>query len=536
MEPGTRWSTSTPSRASGPGPKPRDRVGEVVDPVEPLDDDALDPQVVAPHPLDQLGVVHALDPDPAARATRAGRTATARDPDAVRAGALGRGRPGPHERHRTALDARTPRATMPQHPLGPELGAHDDGVALDAHHAAAEPARAVLDPEAGRRPRTRGRRRGPAGARRPGRRGCPSSGRAARAHGSDGGVGSGGTSPRRRYPGPMPRPGLPTRTRAAALAGSVTARVSRLLGRGEGTVIGGRVSLLVDPDALGRLGAGHRVSLVSGTNGKTTTTRLLAAALATAGPGRDQPAGVATCRPGLVAGPGRRARPGRPRPSRSTRRGSGAAAAALHPATVTLLNLSRDQLDRVAEVRRLAERWRDVVVANPDESHVVANADDPLVRWAASAAAPDRVTWVAAGQPWTDDAAGLPGVRRADRARSARAGWACCAAAGSPGPQPGVCGRRGRDRRRRRATVTRLALRPARPGQPGQRGDGGGHRVGWSGSASTTRSRRWRRPRTVDGRYRRAGGRRRRRPAAAGQEPGRLARGARHAGARRRAR
>ena len=36
----------------------------------------------------------------------------------------------------------------------------------------------------------------------------------------------------------------------------------------------------------------------------------------------------------------------------------GAAAEALHPATLTLLNLSRDQLDRVAEVRRLAERWR----------------------------------------------------------------------------------------------------------------------------------------------------------------------------------
>ncbi|HVM67457.1 MAG TPA: hypothetical protein VMU14_21475, partial [Acidimicrobiales bacterium] len=72
---------------------------------------------------------------------------------------------------------------------------------------------------------------------------------------------------------------LPARTRVAAQAGRLTAALSRRAGRGDGTVIGGRVSLLVDPGALARLGAGHRVSLVSGTNGKTTTTRLLAAAL-----------------------------------------------------------------------------------------------------------------------------------------------------------------------------------------------------------------------------------------------------------------
>jgi UDP-N-acetylmuramyl tripeptide synthase len=33
--------------------------------------------------------------------------------------------------------------------------------------------------------------------------------------------------------------------------------------------------------------------------------------------------------------------------------------------------------------------------------HVIANADDPMVTWAASAT--DRVTWVAAGQRWHDD-------------------------------------------------------------------------------------------------------------------------------------
>ncbi len=42
-----------------------DGAGEVVDAVQRLDDDPLDPQVVAPHLLHQLGVVLALDVDAA---------------------------------------------------------------------------------------------------------------------------------------------------------------------------------------------------------------------------------------------------------------------------------------------------------------------------------------------------------------------------------------------------------------------------------------------------------------------------------------
>ena len=65
FEPWTRWSTSTPTRRSGPGPEVAEVVGQVVDAAEVLDDDALDAQVVAPDLLDQLGVVAALDEDPA---------------------------------------------------------------------------------------------------------------------------------------------------------------------------------------------------------------------------------------------------------------------------------------------------------------------------------------------------------------------------------------------------------------------------------------------------------------------------------------
>jgi UDP-N-acetylmuramyl tripeptide synthase len=74
-------------------------------------------------------------------------------------------------------------------------------------------------------------------------------------------------------------------------------------------------------------------------------------------------------------------------------------------ATVVLLNLSRDQLDRTQEVRKLAERWRRALSATPPHT-VVANADDPLVVWAAQVA--PRPVWVATGQDWTADAAGCP--------------------------------------------------------------------------------------------------------------------------------
>jgi len=195
---------------------------------------------------------------------------------------------------------------------------------------------------------------------------------------------------------------LPARTRLAAGLGAAVSGVSRLLGTGGGSVIGGRAILAVDPGALGRLAAGRAVALVSGTNGKTTTTTLLAAALRTRGAVVTNAQG-ANLPPGLVAALA-------PGPER--------AAAALEvdeawlarvveatsPAAVALLNLSRDQLDRNNEVRSVAGRWRAALAGA--SATVVANADDPLVAWGAGAAG--RVRWVGAGQPWTDDAGSCP--------------------------------------------------------------------------------------------------------------------------------
>ena len=71
---------------------------------------------------------------------------------------------------------------------------------------------------------------------------------------------------------------------------------------------------------------------------------------------------------------------------------------------VLLLNLSRDQLDRVHEVGSHVGRWSRALQAAAGV-HVVANADDPLVTLAVLSADPDgrRTTWVGVGSPWRRD-------------------------------------------------------------------------------------------------------------------------------------
>ena len=226
---------------------------------------------------------------------------------------------------------------------------------------------------------------------------------------------------------------LPLRTRVAALAGRAIADASRWVGAGEGSVIGGRVALAIDQRSLELMAAGHQSAVVSGTNGKTTTTRLLAAALSTRGPVNTNSAG-ANLIPGLVSTLFR----GRAGAAVALEVDEGhlaEAVAAVHPTAVLLLNLSRDQLDRFGEVRRHASDWRLALTASPD-TIVVANVDDPLVTWAAGACAPGQeearcgVTWVGTGQRWRADASACPNCGSRIRWTESRTdrggvGWSC---------------------------------------------------------------------------------------------------------------
>ncbi|MPZ28402.1 MAG: DUF1727 domain-containing protein [Micromonosporaceae bacterium] len=191
---------------------------------------------------------------------------------------------------------------------------------------------------------------------------------------------------------------MPIRARVASAVSRTAAAVSRATGRGDGSVIGGRIGLLIDPDLLANLAAGRRIALVSGTNGKTTTTRLTAAAMGVLGPvatnsfGANMPSGHTSAL----------ARAGRTPYAvlEVDEHYLAQVLAATRPAVVALLNLSRDQLDRAMEVAMMAARWREALAGHSDVQ-VVANADDPMVVWAARAA--PRQTWFSAGQRWHED-------------------------------------------------------------------------------------------------------------------------------------
>lgn len=189
----------------------------------------------------------------------------------------------------------------------------------------------------------------------------------------------------------------PLRARLASSVSRGAAALSRATGRGDGSVIGGRLGLIIDPDLLAHLAANRQIALVSGTNGKTTTTRLTTAALGVLGPvatnsfGANMPTGHTSAlakagdTPYAVLEVDEHYLP--------------QVMTATTPRVIALLNLSRDQLDRAKEVAMMAQLWRDALREQP--VHLVANADDPMVVWAGSVV--PEVTWVAAGQRWHDD-------------------------------------------------------------------------------------------------------------------------------------
>jgi UDP-N-acetylmuramyl tripeptide synthase len=212
---------------------------------------------------------------------------------------------------------------------------------------------------------------------------------------------------------------IPARTRLALAAGRATAAASRRLGRGRGGTVGGGVALAIDPHALRRLAAGRQVALVSATNGKSTTSRLLAEALGTAGAVAHNATG-ANMAEGLVTtlDADRRA----PYAVLETDEAYlGPIAQATRPRAILLMNLSRDYLERGVRSKALARHWHASLAALTWPCTVVANADDPLVAW--SVRDHTDVAWVAGGMWWDVDGE----VCRTCRVRLRRDGddWSC---------------------------------------------------------------------------------------------------------------
>lgn len=193
------------------------------------------------------------------------------------------------------------------------------------------------------------------------------------------------------------------RTSLAIAAGRATGWLSRVSGRGQGATISGRVMNAIAPDLLRELADNQHVAIVSATNGKTTTTRLLTAAVAADGRPVVSNSTGANLTSGIAPTLARADRPGTAVLEVDER----VVERVIDPLGARLClfgNLSRDQLDRYGEVHAVGDAWRRVAEAHPDLA-VVANASDPHVVWAAT---PAKVTWVDLGLRWRQDAATCP--------------------------------------------------------------------------------------------------------------------------------
>jgi UDP-N-acetylmuramyl tripeptide synthase len=170
------------------------------------------------------------------------------------------------------------------------------------------------------------------------------------------------------------------------MAGRAAATLSRRLGRGGGTVIAGHLVPRLAPQALrdvtNSLPNGSIV--VSGTNGKTTTTRLLSHVLLGAGMRPIHNRAGANLLSGLFSTVAQATDwQARPRGDIGLFEVDEAtvprALEHIHPRVLLLHNIFRDQLDRYGEVHFVANLWRDAVDGIRPRTTVVVNADDPLV-------------------------------------------------------------------------------------------------------------------------------------------------------------
>jgi UDP-N-acetylmuramyl tripeptide synthase len=208
------------------------------------------------------------------------------------------------------------------------------------------------------------------------------------------------------------------RSRAALAVGRGAGRLSQVLGRGSGTMIGGRTALRLAPGALAAVARGRTTALVTGTNGKSTVTALVAAAMGAGGPvacnstGANMPDGIVTA---LDAD--------RTSPMAALEVDEvylDAVVTATRPRALVVLNAYREYTRGVSLASTL-QHWRTVALRLNEDCPAIINVDDPLVCWAYEPAA--RRVGVAGGLSWHADAALCPACGAAHVWDDA--GWHC---------------------------------------------------------------------------------------------------------------
>ncbi|MBE3575015.1 MAG: DUF1727 domain-containing protein [Firmicutes bacterium] len=161
---------------------------------------------------------------------------------------------------------------------------------------------------------------------------------------------------------------------------------SRRLGRGGGTTLPGRLALRICPEVLEILASqlSDGVVLITGTNGKTTTTKMVHTVLQAAGyqvaynvSGANLTSGVASTLLAAASWSGKlRQDMGL---FETDERAFPRVLAATRPRVVVVTNFFRDQLDRYGEVDHTVRLVHQALTRLGPQSRVLLNADDPLV-------------------------------------------------------------------------------------------------------------------------------------------------------------
>ncbi|TMF84048.1 MAG: DUF1727 domain-containing protein [Chloroflexi bacterium] len=176
------------------------------------------------------------------------------------------------------------------------------------------------------------------------------------------------------------------RKTAAVVAGKATGALSRFTGRGGGTTLPGDVARAIDPRILTRLTKDltYGSIVVTGTNGKTTTARLLSWLLEGAGHRVVANRAGANLIFGVTAAALNRAgSDGKLKADWGVFEIDEAslpkAVEEIQPRATLVLNLFRDQLDRYGELESIARKIEKALASQPETARAILDADDPRV-------------------------------------------------------------------------------------------------------------------------------------------------------------
>ena len=176
------------------------------------------------------------------------------------------------------------------------------------------------------------------------------------------------------------------RRTAAVWAGKATGALSRISRRGGGTTLPGDVARAIDPAVLRKLTSdlSEGSIVITGTNGKTTTSRLISTLLEGLGKRVVSNRSGANLIFGATAAALRSAGPdGRLRADWGVFEIDEAslprAVDEIQPRLAVVLNLFRDQLDRYGELEKIAKTIETALGRLPEGATAVLNADDPRV-------------------------------------------------------------------------------------------------------------------------------------------------------------